>query len=88
VSVILLLVGVVPVLGRIMRFGSVLRLPARKTLDMCWWEGVWCVFGALLWDALWAECVGEVGGVSWLKLLFLFARGDGGGVTFFTGKNR
>ena len=49
---------------------------------------MWCVFGALLWDALWAECVGEVGGVSWLKLLFLFARGDGGGVTFFTGKNR
>ena len=40
---------------------------------------MWCVFGALLWVALWAVCVGEVGGVSWLKVLFLFDRGDDGG---------
>ena len=32
------------------------------------------------WVTLVAVCVGEVGGVSWLKMLFLFARGDGGGV--------
>ena len=77
---ILLLVGVVPVLGRVMRFVSVLRPPARKTLATCWWEGVWCGFGVLLWDTLVAVCVGEVGGVSCLKVAFLFARGDGGGV--------
>ena len=28
-------------------------------------------------------CVGEVGGVSWLRVSFLFARGDGGGVVMF-----
>ena len=79
-SVIPLLVGVVLVLGRIMRFVSVFRLPARTTLDMCWWEGVWCVFGALLWVAVWAVCVDEVGGVSCFKVSFIFSRGDGRGV--------
>ena len=47
VSVFLLLVGLVPVLGRVMRFVSVFRLAARKILDACWWEGVWCAFGVL-----------------------------------------
>ena len=64
VSVFLLLVGLAPVLGRMMRFAGVLRLPARKTLATCWWERVWCAFGVLLWATLVAVCVGEDGGVS------------------------
>ena len=74
----LLLVGVWPGLGRVMRFGNVLRLPARKTLDVCWWEGMWCDFGDLLLVTLGVVCVGEFGGVFWLGVLLRFARGDGG----------
>ena len=82
VIVFLLLVGVVPVLGRgrVMRFVSVLRLPARKTLATCWWERVRCAFGVLLWATLELVCVGEGGGVYCSVMSFLFARGDGGGL--------
>ena len=80
VCVFLLLVGVVHVLGRVMRLVSVLRLPARKTLATCWWERVRCAFGVLLWATLEVVCVGEDGGVSCSMVSFLFARGDGGGV--------
>ena len=74
-----LLVGVGPGLGRVMRFGSVLRLPAKKTFNMCWWEGVWCAFGALLWVTLGSVYVGKFGGVFWLGVLLRFAQGDGEG---------
>ena len=78
-SVFLLLVGVGPGLGRMgLRFGSVIWLPVRKTLDMCWWAGVLRAFGVLSWLTLGAVCVGEFGGVFWLKILLRFARGDGG----------
>ena len=63
-----------------MRFGIVLRLPARKTLDMCGWEGVWYAFDTLLWVTLGVECVGGFGGMFWLGLFMRFAKGDGGGV--------
>ena len=76
-SVLLLLVGMGLGLGRVgVRFASILRLPARKTLDMSWWEGVWCAFGALLWVTLGAVCVGEFGGMFWLGILLRSARGD------------
>jgi len=39
VSVFLLLVGLGTGLGKMRRFGNVLRLPARKTLGVCWWGG-------------------------------------------------
>jgi len=78
--VFLLLVGVGLGLGRVMRFGSVLRLPARKTLDACWLEGVWCAFGNLLLVTLGVVCVGVFLGVFWLGILLRFARGDGGRV--------
>ena len=52
-SVFLLLVGMGPGLGKVrVRFGSVLRLPARKTLDMGGLEGVWYASVALLWVTL------------------------------------
>jgi hypothetical protein len=80
VSVFLLLVGVETGLGRVIRFGNVLRLPTRKTLDVCWWEGVWCDFGVLLLVTFGVVCVGGFGGVFWLGVLDRFARGDGGRV--------
>ena len=61
VSVFILLVGLLHVLGGVMHFVSVIRLPARKISDACWWEGVWCAFGVLWWVALVAVCVGEIG---------------------------
>ncbi len=61
----LLLVGVETGLGKVMRFGNVLRLPARRTLDVCWCEGVRCSFGDLLMVELRVVCVGESGGVFW-----------------------
>ena len=63
-----------------MHFGSVLRLPARKTLDMGGWEGVWYASDALLWVTLGAVCVGGFRGVFLLGILMRYARGDGGGV--------
>ena len=83
VSAFVLLVGVGPSLGRVgVRLGSVLRLPARRTLDMCWWEGVCWDFRAMLWVTLGAVCVGEFGGVFWWGILLRFARGDGGGGSY------
>ena len=76
----LLLVGVGTGLGKVMCFGNVLRLPTRRTLDVCWWEGVWCSFGDLLLVALGVVCVGASGGVFWYGVLLIVARGDGGGV--------
>ena len=61
----LLLAGVGTGLGKVMRFGNVLRLPARRTLDVCRWEGVRCSFGDLLLVALGVVCVGESRGVFW-----------------------
>ena len=55
-------------------------MPARKTLDMGGWEGVWYASDALLCDTLGAVCVGGFGGMCWLGILMRFARGDGGGV--------
>ncbi len=63
-----------------MRFGSVLRLPAWKTLDMGGWEGVWYASDALLWITLGAVCVGGLGDMFWLGMSMRFARGDGEGV--------
>jgi hypothetical protein len=77
-SVFLLLVGVGPSLGRVrVSFGSVFRLPARKTLDMGGWVGVWYACDALLWVTLGAVCVGGFGGMFWLGILMRFVRGDG-----------
>jgi len=76
-----LLVGVGLSVGRVrVRFGSVLQLPARKTLDIGGWEGVWYASNALLWVTLEAVCVGGFGGMFWLGILVRFARGDGRGV--------
>ncbi len=47
VVVFLLLVGLVPFVGVVLRFVSVLRLPARKISDVCCWEGVWFGFCVL-----------------------------------------
>jgi hypothetical protein len=80
-SVFLLLVGVGRAVSRVrVRFGIVLRLPARKTLDMGWREGVWHASDALMWVLLEAVCVGECGSVFWFGILVRFVRGDGGGV--------
>ena len=61
----LLLVGLGTGLGKVMRFGNVLRLPARTTMDVCWWEGVRCSFGDLLLVASGVVCVCESRGVFW-----------------------
>jgi hypothetical protein len=78
--VFLMLVGVGHGLGRVIRFGNVLRLPTRRILDVCWWEGVWCAVGDLLLVTLGVVCVGGFAGVFWLGVLPRFARGDGGGI--------
>jgi hypothetical protein len=63
-SVFLLLAGVGPGLGRVrVRFKSARRLPARKTLDMGGWEGLWYASDALVWVTLGAVCVGGFGGI-------------------------
>ena len=80
-SVFLLLVGMGPGLCRVMvRFGGVLRLPARNTLGMGGWERMWYAFVALLWVTLGAVCVGGFGVIFWLRITMCFARGAGGGL--------
>ena len=61
-------------------FGSVLWLPAWKTLDVNGWEGVWYASDALLWVTSGAVCVGGFRGMFWLGILIRFARSDGGGI--------
>ena len=80
-SAFLLLVVMGPGIGKVrVRFGIVLRLPARKTLDIGGREGVECAFGVLVWVPLGAWCVDGLGGVLWMGILGRFARGEGEGV--------
>ena len=58
-NVFLLLVGVGPGVNRVrVRFRIVLRLPARKNLDMGGMEAVWYASDVLVWIPLVAGCVG------------------------------
>ena len=59
-NVFILLVGVGLCLSSVrVHFGSVLRLPARKTLDMGGSDGVWYASDALFWVTLgWYVSVG------------------------------
>ena len=57
--VFLLLVGYGSCVGRVwVRFRIVLRLPARKNLDMGGMEAVWYASDVLVWIPLVAGCVG------------------------------
>jgi hypothetical protein len=79
-NIFLLLVGAGSCVGRVrVRFGIVLRLPARKTLYMSGREGAWCASDAVMGVSLGAVCVGGFRGVLWLGILMRFTRGDGGG---------
>ncbi len=79
-NVFILLVGVGLCLSSVrVHFGSVLRLPARKTLDMGGSDGVWYASDALFWATLGVVCVGGFGVMFWLGILMRFAKGDGGG---------
>ena len=64
----------------VLRVEKVLRLPARKSLDGCWWRIMWCACDVVLLVAMGEVGGGAFGGVFWLVVLLRFARGDGGGV--------
>jgi hypothetical protein len=76
----ILLVGVGPGVGIVrVRFGIVLRQPARKTLGMGGREVVWYVSEAMLWVSLGEGRVGGFGCVFWMQILGRFSWGSDGG---------
>jgi len=76
-----LLLGLGPGVSRVrVSFRIVLRLSARKFLDMDGSTELWCASGALIWVSLGVVCAGRLGCVLWLGVLLRFARGHGGGV--------
>ncbi len=64
----------------VLRVEKVLRLPARKSLDVYWWRVMWCACDVVLLVAIGEVGGGAFGGVFWLEVLYRFARGESGGV--------
>ena len=61
-------------------FGKGLRLPARKSLGVCWWGAKWCACDCVFLVVLGEGGGGEFGGVFWFEVLYRLARGESGGV--------
>ena len=64
----------------VLRVEKVLRFPARKSLNVCWWRVMWCACDVVLLVAMGEVGGGAFGGVFWLEVLYRFARGESGGV--------